>query len=564
MYRGSYLSVGSVSATAVIANSFNAVTGNVSTVNFKNVTINTLLPTGSSVTIGTANVQTATILGTTITLGGPSMPVSFTGTLSLASSTQVNTVDNNIMVNVGSNTIVGAGLTVLSGSTNQIATARINATLDWEFTSPGNTVTASILRTSAVQTASYNTTTTFTNVQNVTTTNAVTASTISVGGNLSLGTLVANSLTTNTLSFTQLNATTANVSGLTVATSTFPWPNTLTSLNAGTVSLTGGINASAFFAQTISAQAFNVTTSLSFGSIQGIALSTGTLTARTSVLAFGNMLTTVQGTASVSDLAYVRNASIWLYQPATSTTIAEAYLSIVGQIRTVNMSARGTTQLLLSNTTYMSAVNASSVAVGSQMATSNLATTTLSTGAYTAIGNVSVQTLSLTGSMNAVSLSATGISASTGASVLSFVYAPAVTVTSIANLQSLTATNVFTQSLYATAGLDLGALSIQNLQTLSVNSRTQVPAIQFTGASGSPFRVEYGVLSSSPAVSSGTLTFTSIFATTLPAVTLQVVTEAPGNADDVINVVSGTLSTGGLNWFCTRAISNVHWMAVGL
>jgi hypothetical protein len=88
------------------------------------------------------------------------------------------------------------------------------------------------------------------------------------------------------------------------------------------------------------------------------------------------------------------------------------------------------------------------------------------------------------------SLSATGISASTGASVLSFVYAPAVTVTSAANLQSLTATHVFTQSLYATAGLDLGALSVNNLQTLSVNSRTQVPSIQFTGASGSPFRID--------------------------------------------------------------------------
>ena len=562
MYRTTDLSVRDLSSVNVVANTFAADQMTVSVINFKTVHVNKLVATGDLVQIGDANVLATTILGTSITLGNNTSPVSFVGTLNIDAATNVQTRDQNVMVNNGGSTIVGAGLTVLSGASNEIATARLNSQLDWEFASPAGTVTAQTYRVSHVYTQALVSAVSIT-TQTIATTNSVTAPVLSLSGNLYFDQIsVTGTTSAYGLSLQTMCATNVNASVMSVTTSV-KWPDTVTSVYIYFAS-TPQVSALNISVPTASANAVVVTNSLSIGTLRGVTASTYLFTPEISNLSVNSANVVISGT-TVARTTNVAQVSVWNYSVVDNSSMPQNKLSILGQLSVGTFVQQGGTvslQTLVAGSLRISTINARFIVAGGTTITGSM-----NCSVWNMNGNFTILSASCTQVAfdNTASLSATvldGQNAQTvgvGMSVLGRLSSQTMFVSGNAVVSLMSAVSTFTQKLTAPSFPTL-ATSVTT-STLTVLSRTQVPSIQFVNAGQGPFRVEYNTVNFTPAsLSSGSVAFTSAFATTDPSVTLQVL---QGAADDTVHLVSGSVSSGGFDWFSSANISSLYWIAAG-
>lgn len=565
MYRTPSLSVGNLSSVNVVTNTFTAPQVNVSVVNFNTVYANQVFPANGNVRVGGANVLNTTILGTSITLGTNTTPVSFAGTLSLANTTNVETRDQNVMINGGGTTIAGAGLTILSGTSTEIATARINGNLDWEFNSPSSVVKTDTFRVSSqVYTAGLVSTVSITGLQTIATTNSVTAAVLSLSGNLNFGAIsVLGTTSTYGLSLNTMCAQTVNASQVSVATS-MKWPNTITSVYLYSVSVPT-VSASNISGPTISANALVVTTSLSIGTLNGKTVSAYLFTPEISSISVASANVVVSGTAVVNT-TNVNTASIWSFNVANNASIPENKMSIVGtlSIGRISIISQGL-NIPTASFVYISQVSVRFLTAGGiTVVNASVSVGNLLNFGGTAhtIQSVSCTNLTLNGtaSMSATTLLAQNAqTVAVGMSVLGRLSSLNVFVSDVAFMSLVSAVSTFANNV-TTPSFPTLTTSV-NASALSVISRTLVPSIGFAGAPSLPFRIEYNtVVLPLQSASRGQVAFTSLFATSTPSVVLQVL---QGNADDVVNIVYTTLSSGGFQWGCTAHISNLYWIAAG-
>jgi hypothetical protein len=562
MYRATDLSVGDLSSVGVVANTFTTDLMNVSVMNFKTVYVNKILAADGVVQVGGANVLNTTILGTSITLGNNTVPVSFVGTLNIDSATNVETRDQNVMVNNGgAPSAVSAGLTVLSGNTTEIATARLNAQLDWEFNSPSGVTKTHTYRVSHVYTQALVSSVSIA-TQTIATTNSVTTPVLSLSGNLYFSQIsVTGTTSTYGLSLNTMCATNVYTSVMSVTTSV-KWPNTVTSTYLYTISVPS-VSALNLSTPTASTNALVVTNSLSIGTLRGVTVSTYLFTPEISSLSVDYANIVVSGTAVVNT-TNVDRVSMWEYSVTNNTSMPEEKLSMYGFVSIGRLS---------------NIAGGLFLTTGSFLRISTITTRFLLAGGTTITGSVGCNTWNVNGSFTVLSLSCTTVTfnnvasisavaldgqnaqtVAVGMSVLGRLSSQTMFVSDSAFMSLVSAVSVFTNKLTAPSfPTTTTSVAASNLTVLS---RTEVPSIKFVNATTSPFRMEYNTVAFTPAsLSSGAVAFTSAFATADPSVILQV---RQGTADDTVHIVSGSISSGGFQWFCTANISSLYWIAAGL
>jgi hypothetical protein len=584
MYRGSTLSVQTLSAKTVVGNSTTATYISASNVNFATLTVTSLLPTGTgTVTYGNALAQNVFINGTVITIGGDNMPVSITcDRISAAKTTQIATIDSNILLNNGQTALNGTGLYIVNNmSTFEGPRMRINSTFEWEVRSPNRRLGNISCGIHVVSTLScmHPADFTFTSLTGPSQLNLnptgvfgvmgggrmsvqgeLKTTSLAVAGTFEMGTLTA-------IAFALPN--TVQASMITCDSFTFAGsisvrlPTTQTGVTGASMVTVQSTNASLYnVLEYVSTPLFVTRTSLSIGTLNARSINCAYLAAATDTTNMSATRTymTMSGLTRVSTTTSVANAFIWSYTPTTSMQVNESAISLVGILTTENLSVLNTATLQIVNRSYVTNVSSTLTRVRGEYAHSNpggqISTYSMSSATGT-ITNLVCSTVTFGPNANVLVhnlLSALSIGNTGGVIVNNTTVVRNVFGNTYIQIPSLSAVTVNTDTLVA-PNFPVINTSMSTFQ-LSVLSRTQVQAIRFLNATGTAFRTEYGSAVVNPPALTGGVVFTSLFATALPSVVLQV-------PNDVICVLSGSISSRGAAWFCANPISQFQWIAIG-